>query len=154
MAYYDALKALWATLPAGDTTAQKLAAVNAVTVAGPNVDVAVSSVVGYLALNGKLAGLQKYAGNPPATEAGLAAAELASLLMCPNAPVFGTSSAEAYATIHGFLAAIAGDANSGLTSADVVALLALAATSVPWWQAQGYTSPFGADDLIAAGGLA
>ena len=67
MAYYDALIAKWATLPSGDTTAQKLAALNALTVAGPIVDVSVSAVVGYLGLNGKLSGLIKYAANPPAT---------------------------------------------------------------------------------------
>jgi hypothetical protein len=43
MAYYTALVAKWATL-APDTTANKLAAINALTVAGPNGDVQVSSV--------------------------------------------------------------------------------------------------------------
>ena len=50
MAYYDALKAQWATLTG--TVAEKLAAVNAATVTGPNVDVTVPQVVGYLLLNG------------------------------------------------------------------------------------------------------
>src|SRR5690348_13711294 len=35
MAYYTALASFWGTLPAGDTTAQKLALVNSATVPGP-----------------------------------------------------------------------------------------------------------------------
>ena len=153
MAYYDALKAQWAALPAGDTTAQKLAAVNALTVAGPSIDVPVSAVVGYLAESSKLASLLKYAAAPAATEAGVAAAELSAIIMCPNAPPFRTSNSTVAASVAGFLTALAADANSGLVAADVTALLALAATTLPWWQSAGYTSPISQGDLDAAGGL-
>lgn len=151
MAYYDTLVAQWGTLTG--TTAQKLVALNAQTVAGPKKDVPVSSVVGYLALNAKLSGVQKYASAPPATEAGIAGAELVAILNCPNAPPFGMADPTTYAAVNGLLSALASDSTSGITSADVTALLALAATSVPWWQANGYSSPISASDLAAAGGL-
>ena len=160
MTYYDALKATWATLPAGDTTAQKLAAVNALTVAGPNIDVQVSAVVAYLALNLKLAALLKYAANAPATEAGACAAELAALLnMGSNAPNFATSQPAVYNALQTMLTAMASDTNSGITSSDVTALMALAATEVPWWQATvaqgggGLNGLVSQADLDVAGGL-
>lgn len=152
MAYYDALKTQWAGL--SGTTAQKLAAINAMTVAGPSQNVAPSAIVAYLALNLKLAPLLKYAANAPATEAGACAEELAAILqMGSNAPTFETSNPAVLATVTGMLQAISADSASGLTASDVTALLALAATTVPWWQANGYTSPFSQADLDAAGGL-
>jgi hypothetical protein len=149
MAYYDALVAEWATLSAGNSTAQKLAAINAMTVAGPNLDVAVSAVVGYLALNGKLSALQKYAASPPATEAGIAGAELVALLMCPNAPAFRMSEVATYAAVSAFLNALADDSNSGIAANDVTSLLALAVgPTVTWCQANGYP-----DAALGGGGL-
>lgn len=152
MPYYTALQSAWngttqpptgvtgTGLTAGMTTAQKLAAVNAWTVAGSNVDVAPSQVVRYLGINGKLAGLLKYAATPPATAAGLAAAELAAVLeMGVNAPPFYASQPADYAALQNMLNALAGDANSGLTAADVAALLALAkGPQIAWCQANGY----------------
>ena len=154
MAYYDALVARWATL--SGTTAQKLAAINALTVAGPMTDVAVTSVVATLALSGRLAGLQAYAQNPPANanaQALTAARELVALLSSPNAPPFRMSDPTVYATVQSFLAALVGDTATGVGAADEVALLGLAATIVPWWKANGYASPISQGDLDAAGGL-
>jgi hypothetical protein len=169
MAYYTALIAAWngATQPptgvtgtaliSSMTTAQKLAAVNNWAVPGPNADVPVSAVVGYLGLQGKLSGLQAFAANPPSgdtnTEAILAAKELVAIIGCPNAPDFGMSNSAYYSTIQGMLNALAADASSGITATDVTNLLALAATTVPWWQAGGYTSAISTADLGAAGGL-
>ena len=165
MAYYDTLIAAWnsTTLPAGVTgtplsasmtTAQKLAAINSWTVVGPYQDVTPSSVVAYLALNVKLAGLINYAKSPPATAAGIAASELIALLgMGTNAPSFAMSNPSVFTTISTMLNAVAADPNSGLASADVANLLALAATTMPWWQHAGYTSAFNSNDLAAAGGL-
>lgn len=153
MAYYTALINEWATLPSGDTTAQKLAAINAMTVAGPNQDVSISSVVAYLGLNGKLPGLIKYAESPPATAAGVAGASLVALFNMPNAPGFQTSNSTVYGTLSTMLNALAGDSNSGITSTDVTNLLALASTTIPWWQSNGYSSSFTQADLDAAGGL-
>lgn len=165
MAYYDALVAAWNSttqppanvtgtgLSSSMTTAQKLAALNGWAVAGPNVNVNVSAVVGYLGLNGKLSALAKYAASPPATAAGVAGQELLAIINCPNAPAFQTSNPTVYQTIEGMLTTLAGDANSGISSTDVTNLLALAATTVPWWQANGYGRPISMDDLTAAGGL-
>lgn len=156
MAYYDALKTAWAALPSGDTTAQKLTAINAATVAGPAQDVPIGDVVAYLALQGKLSGLQAYvmAGTGNAT-ALTAAKELLTLLSTPSVTVFRMSNAETYATVQNFLEDLAADSGSGsgITSADVTNLLALAATAEPWWQSAGYTSPISLNDLEAAGGL-
>jgi len=154
MAYYDALVARWATL--AGTTAQKLGAINALTVDGPIADVSISAVVAYLALGGKLAGLQAYAQNPPNNanaEAIIAARELVALMSSPNAPSFRMSDPAVYATVQDFLSALAGDAATGITADNQAALLALAATTIPWWQAIGYTSPISQGDLDAAGGL-
>jgi hypothetical protein len=154
MAYYDALVARWATL--AGTTAEKLAAINALTIAGPMTDVTVAAVVATLALSGKLAGLQAYAQSPPSNanaEALVAARELVALLSSPNAPPFRMSDPTVYATIQNFLAALVADAATGIGATDEAALLSLAATTVPWWKANGYASPISQGDLDAAGGL-
>jgi hypothetical protein len=151
MAYYDAFISKWNTL--SGTTAQKLAEINALTVPGPNQDVPASQVIGYLALNGKLSGLQAYAASAPNTTAGVAARELVALFAMPTFSTFEMSNPTIYDGVEGFLTALAGDPNSGITSSDVTALLAMAATTEPWWQANGYTSAFNENDLEAAGGL-
>jgi hypothetical protein len=133
------------------TTAQKIVAVNGWTVPGPNIDVPVSSVVGYLSLNGKLSGLIKYAASPPATEAGIAGAELVAVINCPNAPNFQTSQSGAYSAVSGLLTALAGDSNSNISSTDATALLALSATLIPWWQTAGLSSPISTADTTTAG---
>lgn len=61
-----------------------------------------------------------------------------------------------YAALRALWATLpSGDVNTGIAAADVTALLALAGgPPVPWWKANGYTSPFNENDLAAAGGLA
>lgn len=158
MAYYDALAALWATLSSADTTAQKLATVNAMTVPGNPVDVPISAVVGYLGLSGKLLTLEAYAAGPPpgSQPAPIAAAKLfAAMFGSSNAPPFQMSQPAVYSAIDAYLNALTSDVNTGIAAADVTALLALAGgPPVPWWKANGYTSPFNENDLAAAGGLA
>ncbi len=159
MTYYDALASEWAAITAanpGYTTAQKLAAVNAMTVAGPTVDVPTSAVLNYLMLNVKLVGLEAYAAAPPSGSSPTVVALVKELLAAfgyPAFQIFQTSLAAVYSTVSGMLSAIAGDVNTGLTSADATAILALAQTTIPWWQANGYTSPINNNDLTAAGGL-
>ncbi len=153
MAYYDALKTEWAAL--SGTTAAKLAAINAMTVAGPKQDVSVSSVVAYLALNAKFANLQSYAASPPTGAQAAAVTAAKEFLAILSTPVstFQMSIASIYSTISTFLNALAADPASGITAADVTALLAMTATTIPWWKANGYTSPFTQADLDAAGDL-
>ena len=166
MADYTALVAEWATITTANpsfTTAQKLAAVNALTVAGLNVDVSASAVLGYLMLNVKLGGLQAYVASPPSGSSSTAIALVKELLAAFGYPAFGlfeTSNATIYSTVGEMLTTISSDANTGITSGDVSAIMALAQTTIPWWKATvaqgggGLSSPVGMSDLSAApGGL-
>jgi hypothetical protein len=78
---YAAIKTEIAAAYDGISDPQIAALLMAKTVAGPDVDVPAGAVVGYLALQGKLTGLQKYvaagAGDAPALTA---AGELLTLL--------------------------------------------------------------------------
>jgi hypothetical protein len=161
MTYYDALTAKWATLPG--TTAQKLAAVNAAMAAGPNVDVGVSAVVGKLVLTGAYLPVAAFAQSVPTNttthDNALGAAKmLMAMVMSPNAPAFQMSDPTTFATVKGMMDAIlaqesAAAGSTGFTQAVHDALLALCATTVPWWQSAGYSSPISQNDLVAAGGL-
>jgi hypothetical protein len=154
MAYYDALIAKWATLTG--TTGDKLAALNALTVPGPIIDVPISAVVSYLALSGKLFGLSAYASAPPAgsnSTAIVAAKELVSLIASPNAGPFRMSIPSVYSGVHTFLDALVADPNTGITSADEASILALAQPLIPWWKANGYPGALNQYDLQAAGDL-
>ena len=164
---YSNLIAAWnapTTPPAGVTgaslaglaTAAKIAAVNGWTVAGPAKDVSASSVLGYLALQGKLSMLQIYAAGAPTTgrsAAQVAACELVALFTLPSFTGFQMSNPAVYAACGGFLSALTLDAVSGIVAADVTNILALAATTAPWWESAGLSSPISAADLDAAGGL-
>ena len=143
MGTYTALAAAWnsstqpptgvtGTALTGLTTAQKIAAVNAWTVKSAPIDVEVSTVVGWLSLNAKLSGLIKYAASAPSTAAGVAGAELVAVIQCPNAPAFQTSQSAVYTTLSAMLSALAGDSNSGITSADAANLLALSTPQIPF----------------------
>lgn len=159
MAYYDALVAKWATL--AGTTAEKLAAIDALTLAGPNQDVRATAVVGYLALAGKLAGLQAYAASASTSApAGVAAKQFFALLSIPSFTAFEMSDPTVYQAVEAWLNAWAADSATGITADNVAAILALAATTLPWWQAPvasgggGLTSPVSQNDLDAVvGGL-
>ncbi len=159
---YSPLIAVWSstTLPAGasgtalvvgDTPAQKLVKINTWTVPGPTQDVAAPSVYGYLALVGKLASLQTYAASAPATASGLAARQFFALLAIPSFQTFETSNPAVYSAVSAWLAAWAGDANTGITASDVSAILALAATSSAWTASVGLPTPLNANDVAAAG---
>ena len=146
------LSQFWATLPASLTTAQKLAQLNATLVAGPPRDVPVSSVLGYLMLNNKLVGLQSYAASPPAGAspgAVVVAKELIAGFAFPSFTGFQMSNPTIYSQVSASLQALASDTLTGITSADVTALLNLAATTVPWWEANGYSGPITAAYLTA-----
>lgn len=156
MAYYDALAAKWAEL--SGTTPEKLAALNAETVPGPRVDVTVPAVIGRLMISGAYLGLAKFAQDAfigeAAHDAALGSAKmLMAQISIPNAPGFNMSDAENYAAIAGMMAAMVAYPSSGMSAALRDDLLGLCETTRPWWQANGYTSPFSIDDLEAAGGL-
>jgi hypothetical protein len=158
MAYYDALIAKWATLTG--TTAQKLAAVNALTVAGPNIDVGVSAVVGKLMLLQAYLTLAAFAqgsttGNTTHDNALGSAKMLMTMISIPNAPSFQMSDPNTFTAVKGMMDAIlaqetAAAGTTGFTQTVHDALLALCATVVPWWQSAGYPRPFDSGDITAA----
>lgn len=159
MAYYDALIAEWQAL--SGTTAQKLAAVNVLTVTGPNVDVAVPAVVGKLMLLQAYLPLAAFAqgsasGVTTHDNALGAAKMLMTMISIPSAPSFQMSDATSFAAIKGMMDAIlaqetAAPGTTGFTQAVHDALLALCATTIPWWQSAGYHEPIGLGNLINAG---
>lgn len=174
MAYYTALIAAWngATQPpagvtgtalTGLSTAAKIAAINGWTVAGPNVDVPVSAIVGSLMLGGAYLPLSVFVagatnGNTTHDSALSAAKMLMAWITVPNAPAAQMSNPTVFAEISGMASAVlvqetATPGSTGFTQAVHDALIALSATTKPWWQANNYSSPIGTGDLSAAGGL-
>jgi hypothetical protein len=139
MAYYDALIAKWATL--NGTTAQKLAAVNALTVASPQKALLTPSAI----LNAIV----------PSDLAALTSAQVAMLTLILQG---ATVDASAGTTIR----AAAQNIFSGkaTTLANLGALVApYDNATIPWWQATvaqgggGLNSSVSNNDLVAAGGL-
>ena len=167
MSYYDALKVKWATL--SGATADKLAAINAATVAGPAQDVTVEAVAGQLLLNGVYPTLSTFAagtanGNATHDAALQAAKVLMAWVTVPNAPSIKMSDPTVYATVAGMAAAIvtqetASPGSAGFTATFSAKLLGLAATTLPWATAPvsigggGLGGPVSQNDLDAAGGL-
>lgn len=148
MAYYTALIDAWnsATQPpvgvtgtalTGLTTAQKLAAINAWTVAG-------SQQKSILSVNAIINAIL------PADMLSLTATQLQimALLLAGN----GTVDASPGTTIRGVFQSIFSGKTTTLNA--LSALVAPFDTPTrPWWQANGYSSPINANDLLAAGGL-
>ncbi|MDX2221129.1 MAG: hypothetical protein SFV21_00180 [Rhodospirillaceae bacterium] len=147
--YYNALRVKWPTV-AGADTAARLAALNAETVAGPPRDVRTSEVLGFLALAGLTTAIEDWvAANPMPSAARTAAKELLRIISSPHVQSIETSAPAKLAVVDGMLSALV--AASVITAEHKTALLALAATTRPWWQASGYTAPISANDLDAAG---
>lgn len=159
MAYYDALTDKWASLQG--TNDEKLAAINAETVAGPRSDVQVSSVFGRLLLTGSYWSLASFAQAAPTGDAGhdgalFSAKSLLLLVNSPNAPAFNMADPNSYATISGMLGALtawesANPGTTGISQQTHDVILGLCETRLPWWQVNGYTSTVSENDLIAAG---
>ncbi|HZT90279.1 MAG TPA: hypothetical protein VFA12_20230 [Stellaceae bacterium] len=161
---YTALKTAWnsSTQPPSGVTGtaligsmtnqQKADAINGWVVAGSKVDVPIGSVIAYLALQGKLTGLQTYvAGTGQQPQSLVAAKELLTLLSTPSITSFQMSNPATGTAVENFLNALAADSASGIVAADVTALLAMADTTVLWRVANGYADPITIMDLEAAG---
>ena len=134
MAYYDALIARWATLNPG-TTQQKLAQINAQVVAsGPAQKLLVppSDIINAIA---------------PADFAALTDLDIQRLTLLLQGQVVDASQGT---LIRAALANIF--TGKATTLANFAALQAKYDTpSIPWWQANGYSSPISKDDASAAG---
>lgn len=136
MAYYDALIAEWAALTG--STAQKLAAINALTVSGS------------IPTSVFITGDQLFNCLVYSEFAALSAAQQTQLLEVCAMPgqLLGGSASPFIAPFFGTLLA------AGKGPLTLANLVALAKASVqPWWQANGYASPIAPSDLAAAGGL-
>lgn len=141
MAEIDTISAKWATL-SGTTTAEKLAEINALTVAGPNVDVQPTTVIGKLMLSGAYLTLGAFAQSSftgDAThDAALGSAKmLMSLITTPNAPVFQMSDKDTHDGVIAMMDAIlaqekASPGSTGFTQAVHDLLVGLAHTTKPW----------------------
>lgn len=134
MAYYDALITEWATLTG--TTAQKLAAINVLTVTGqvPTLTFVTGSQLFNCLVWGEFNALT-------------AAQQTTLMQLCaiPGQLEGGSASP--------FVAPFFGSLGSKMptTIANLVALAQAVVT--PWWQANSYSSPISQSDLAAAGGL-
>lgn len=161
MAYYTALITEWNTL--SGTTDVKISLVNGAIIPGPNKDITIPSLVGYLLLSGAYLPLSAFSntaqnGNITHDIALNAAKTLMAIITVPYTPTLQTSLPAVYTTISTLSASIlaneiATPGSIGFTQAVHDGLLALAATTVPWWEANGYSGPISYGDLAAAGGL-
>jgi hypothetical protein len=99
------------------------------------VDIAVSSVVGYLQLQGKLLPLLTYASAPPEDANPMAVGVAKNLMYAvdrPHAPAdLSTSTPAALTALSGMLEILVSDPLSGLEQADAAALLALGQREQP-----------------------
>ena len=151
-----ALSQEWSSL-SGSTVADKLASLNAMTVAGPNVDVSIQQVAGYLLLQGVYPTIATFAeGSPNNTQPHDGALSAAKSFMAwvtmPNPPdVHFSQSAVAAAVTQLGNAMVAQETASpgstGFTQAVLDGLLALGQTTLPWWQANGFGGPVTSTDV-------
>lgn len=140
MAYYDALIAKWSTATSG-TTQQKLDAINALTVPGPNAPVPVLQVMTYLRTNNLWMAIKAAV----TTSQGAAAA--VDYNSDPRVQTLDVS----LAIVQGMLADLV--THSLLSQAQSDAIVAMGTPPIPWWQANGYGEPIGVGFLNNAGGL-
>ena len=138
MAGYDALKAQWPNT-AGADAASKLVTLNAMTVAGPDRPVLIADVMTYLRENNLWLPIKAQAGTLPAAAAAVDIAEdLRMQSIDFNLPIVG-------AMLNALVAATL------LSQDQANTLTAMKATTLPWWQANGYEQPIGTADLTLAG---
>jgi hypothetical protein len=138
MSYYDALIAKWPTLAAG-TVSDRLAAINALTVPGPSAPVPIVAVTEYLRSNNLWLAIKA----ATATSPGAAAAvdynsDTRAQTIDFSLPIVGQ-----------MLADLVGRALLSQQQSD--AMVALGATTLPWWKANGYRAPITGQDLVEAG---
>lgn len=131
MAYYDALIAKWATL--SGTTAQKLAAINALTIAAPQ-----PAIVEATAIVNAIA---------PTDFAALTQLQVSQLTLILSGGTVngspGTTTRLAFQTIF---------AGKATTLANLAALVApFDSATIPWWQANGYGAAISSYDVGLAG---
>lgn len=139
MAYYDRLKTKWADL--SGTTQEKIAAINTLTVPGPDKLVAIADIMTYLRTYNLWLPIKAAAGTNPAAAAVVDIEEdLRANTIDFSLPI-----------VSQLLAALVQTNLLSQNHADEIT--AMKATTQLWWQANGYPSIFNENDLIAAGDL-
>lgn len=144
-----ALSQLWPSL--NGSTADKIAQINAMTVSGPNVDVSIQQVAGYLLLAGIYPTVVQFAstsanGNQIHDGALTALKTFVAWITIPNPPPVHFSDATVDAQITAMAGAVAAQesispGSTGFTQSVHDGLLALGQTTHPWWQANGFYAP-------------
>lgn len=148
-----ALQTTWAGLGAGSTLT-KLGTINAMVVANTPQDISVEPVRSYITNKGKMAGLLTFVNNTPSTPLGGSLLACNYLLAILNGADGGYLRAGTESGLLTILSGITDDARTGFVAADVTALNSIVTSpKVPWWQANGYSTPITLADLIAAGNL-
>lgn len=126
------------------------------TVAGPNVDVSIQQVAGYLLLQGIYPTVIQFAstsanGNQIHDGALTALKTFVAWINIPDPPPVHFSDATVVAQITAMASAVAAQeaaspGSTGFTQAVYNGLLALGQTTQPWWQANGFYAPVTAAD--------
>ncbi len=151
---YTALKAALTATYSGLTDAQVIAAVNAATVT-QTVDVAMSDVLAYFALQGELPTIKGWATNPPAV-AGAVTAQAANAaqtlgLMVGPPPLFDTLQMSDPVKGPAISALLSALVSAGLiTSAAAQAITAMSQTLVSQASIWGWPGGIIENDLVAA----
>lgn len=167
MVDYTSLIAAWNSneLPSGIvgipltsemTIDQKLAAINGWKIPGPDVDVPVSKIAGYLMRTGKWIQLATFATSPPegANPIAIAGAKMLTQICSNQSPIttFEMSDSTTASQIRAMLTAIIEENTPGLTLNDQNTILAYAAGPLQeWWLSVHLLSPPNVNDLVAAG---
>ena len=130
-------------------------------VAGPNVDISISQLAGYLLLEGVYPTLVAFSGGSPNStqphDGALTAAKtFVAWIALPGAPPVHMSDPTVFAAFNQLAAAIVAQETSspgttGCTQAVLNGVLALAQTTLPWWRANGFSSPLTVTDASNAG---
>lgn len=157
-----ALSQIWPSLVGqGASVDAKLAALNVLTVAGPNVDVSIQQVSGFLLLQGVFPTITAFAqGSPNGTQphdgALSAAKSFVAWITMPDPPYVHFSQPAVAAAVTQLGNAMvaqetASPGSTGFTQAVLNGLLALGQTTIPWWQANGFSGPVTSADVANAG---
>jgi hypothetical protein len=138
----SALSTTWATLTG--TTAEKLAAINALMVVGPVQPVPIVDVVSYMREVSVWLPIRAAAAASPPNEAAAAAVDLntdpRTLTIDFTLPI-----------VVEMMAMLVSSAL--ITQAQSNAIVAMGAATIPWWQANGFGAPLNLNVLAANGGL-
>jgi hypothetical protein len=152
---HAALRAVW---PEHGSLPAKIALVNSMEVPGPTQDIPLSAIrerlaprMGHLecfALAARTREIRAWLRMPPVSQSVTSAVYLLQLLASAERAI----GQHKLPVLKSLLADLAGDEASGVSRELADEVLALSRSTVPWWQAHGFSQPgVGVYDAIAAG---